>query len=155
MKNFFSIIALAVLTTNAFAIQSVVDYHNQNEEKIAAYKARNSLNNFAFIAGYECNHEQIAEWRTKQYDETFKNCLNAKYMKILKGLGEAPRAKAAADRLYSQNMDLEEELKVKAMQAVGLKLIKNQYGRFDLDLDSATAEKIEEAANLLIELLER
>ena len=51
--------------------------------------------------------------------------------------------------------DLEEELKVKAMQAVGLKLITDQFGRYELDLDTATAEKIEEAANLLIELLER
>lgn len=155
MKNFLSLIALTLFVTSAHAVVSVSDYHAQNAEKIAAYKAANSLNDFALLAGLSCNNDQLPDWRTKQQNDKFKKCLNGKYMKMLKEFGEGKRIAAETSRLYAQNMDLEEELKGKALLAVGLNLVIDQTGHLTLDLDTASVEKIEQASELLIEHLER
>jgi 16S rRNA C967 or C1407 C5-methylase (RsmB/RsmF family) len=161
MKRFLTLMSFALFTVNVYAqiltpsqSAAVSNYYRTHERYIDAYKAMNSLSMFSFGADLKCNKDQLPDWRIKQYDETFKKCENKIYKGMMKHFTASYKPKAT--ELYSQNIELEEELKRKGLEAVGFKLTKDQYGYRSLNLEdeTVTAERIEDAANLLERILD-
>lgn len=149
-----------MLTANAQILSpsqsaAISSYHRNNSRYIDSYKAMNSLNLFIFAVQYDCNNNQIPDWRMVQYDETYKKCVNKIYKKMMSHF--TSNFKPKYSELYSQNVELEEELKRKALESVGFKLTTDQYGHRSLDLknENVTADRIQDAADLLELLTER
>lgn len=150
---FFQMTAEAQILTPSQS-HAISNYHAMNGRYIAAYKAMNSLNHFAFSVDLDCNNGSYADWRISQYDKPYMTCVNKKYKKLMSNF--AGNYKPKQTELFRQNSELEEELKMQALEAVGFQISKDEYGRRYLDLkkEDVCADRIEEAAELLLNLLE-
>lgn len=82
MKNLTAALTL-LLATTAFAsgipdstLREIGQYHAQNQAHVAKYKILNggAMNHFLAVIELDCNNGEFADWRIKQYDESYKAC---------------------------------------------------------------------------------